>query len=107
MRGLALLVCFCMSPGLTELLQDASHLLTAGHTVHDDSHSDHHGEPSPEHGCSGVQHRCSCHVTPSIDLAEVACLPELATAERVAVLWIRLGSGPDGVRSELERPPRG
>ncbi len=67
---LALLLVFSMTPGGAEIVENAVHLATDGHTAHsiDDAA---HAPEGDEHGCSGTMHLCACHSSPSFLVAEV------------------------------------
>lgn len=99
MLALALLV--LVTPGATELLEDATHYAIHGDTFHDAGHDD-------DHCCSGAFHFCSCHArthaAPGPTAAALAAEQVLARALPDAQVY--LSGGPaDAHRSELIRPP--
>jgi hypothetical protein len=100
---LAALLVFMMTPGLTELVDDALHLVETGHTEHAAAHDDGHGEDA-EHGCSGAFHTCGCHASPAfLPAPEAPSLPESAQA---LLAVVSPGGGPsDGASGDLLRPP--
>lgn len=69
------LVVLGLCPGGYGFVEDAVHLVQAGHLVDADGHiadnvrvpghdelDDEHDAPGEEHGCSGAFHTCACHV---------------------------------------------
>lgn len=61
---IAVLMIYCMIPNAGEIVENAVHLVTTGHTAHALDDADH--EPKgAEHGCSGTSHVCSCCRTPA------------------------------------------
>lgn len=74
----AILVLMGMLPTI-ELVENAEHLITEGHTAHataDAGHkeADEHEKQGDEHGCSGTFHVCSCHTSPVFLEAAAAAL---------------------------------
>ncbi len=55
-----LFLVFVLTPGATEIVENAAHLLANGHGAHafDDAE---HSPAGDEHGCSSTFHTCSCH----------------------------------------------
>lgn len=76
MRAVALVLAFALTPGVAEAVEDFSHWIAEGHTLHvpavaqaehagHDEHEREHGDG--EHGCSTLFHLCGCHSpTPSM-----------------------------------------
>jgi len=96
------LLVFLMTPGLSELVDDALHLVRTGHTEHAAGHHD--GEDA-EHGCTGTFHTCSCHQSATFLPGPGA--PELAESSAVdRGSPSHEGGAADGVRRGLLRPPQ-
>ena len=101
----AALLVFLVTPGLTELLDDALHVIETGHSEHAEAHEQ-HGGAGAEHGCSGTFHTCPCHQSPSFLPASEA-LVVAASVDTSLGAPLRLTDRPaDGVRRSLRRPPR-
>lgn len=47
-------------PGLGEILENASHLVQAGHLAHSAPDGDAHSPSGAEHGCTAWAHLCAC-----------------------------------------------
>lgn len=79
-RWIAVVLLYCMMPGVGEVVENLDHLILEGHFAHAQaSHrQDSRGE-YPEHGCNGTFHLCSCHITLSFltpaGIALVGALP--------------------------------
>jgi len=108
MRPLRSLLVFFLvlgfTPGLGELISDASHLLLEGHSAHAEHHAEHDG-PSEEHGCTGWQHTCTCHNSLSVITVAEPGLPVVVGAG-VSVWMTPRDRRADGVSFGIERPPR-
>ncbi len=70
-RLVALLIAFVLMPGAAEVVENAAHIVSDGHTAHAVDDAD-HAPRGEEHGCSGTLHVCSCHASPSFILGNVA-----------------------------------
>ncbi len=70
-RLVALLIAFVLMPGAAEMVENAAHVVSDGHTAHAIDDAD-HAPRGDEHGCSGTYHVCSCHASPSFLLGNVA-----------------------------------
>tara|TARA_R110002096_G_scaffold361075_3_gene554182 strand:+ start:84757 stop:85089 length:333 start_codon:yes stop_codon:yes gene_type:complete len=65
---IALVVAYMMAPGVSELSENAVHLVIHGDTAHSGEADHEESTSTDEHGCSGSFHVCSCcHAT--IDLS--------------------------------------
>lgn len=97
---LAVPLALSMSPGLVELVDDATHYVLEGRTNHAEGE-----DACPEHGCAPSSHHCGCCT--SIAMAATSA------AVRVRGPLLGLGApvaettavGPSGVRTLIERPP--
>ena len=109
LRSLVVLtLCFGVTPGLGELVSDATHLIADGHSHHAEGHdeADGHEETDTEHGCTGWQHTCGCCASMSVAPAvAVLVLPAVAPNE-IALAPDATGRRAKGVHDDLERPPR-
>jgi len=63
-RLLALFIAFVLMPGALELVENAGHLVSDGHTTHSVDDAE-HAPKGDEHGCSGAFHACKCHSSAS------------------------------------------
>ncbi len=66
---LILFLVFVLTPGATEIVENAAHLVANGHGAHavDDAE---HSPVGDEHGCSSTFHTCSCHSSTSFVLRD-------------------------------------
>jgi len=103
-RVLALILVFVLTPGSTEVVENAVHLATDGHTAHAIDDADHTPEGG-EHGCSGIIHSCGCHGSVSFLVFDTG--PELpAAALRNSSVIPRADSRvAAGYRLGVYRPP--
>ena len=100
LKLLAVPLALSMSPGLVELVDDATHYVLEGRTDHAEGE-----DACPEHGCAPSSHHCGCCTS----IAMVAT----SAAVHVRGPLLRLGlpvaeataAGPAGVRTLIERPP--
>lgn len=100
-RLLALWLTAISVPGAQELIEDAVHVLTDGHTAHDPEHAD----EQPGHCCSGLFHSCACHTNA---VATAASLSTRLPPQRFARSHVsREGLSLDrsGFRNDPFRPP--
>jgi len=103
-RVLVLVLAWQLVPGMGEVVENALHLLSEGHTAHALADADHAPE-GDEHGCSGPFHLCSCHSSAvfvsAVPEPHVACAAVAQLSRRV-----RSGGVPcDGFVSGVYRPP--
>ncbi|RMH23313.1 MAG: hypothetical protein D6696_00975 [Acidobacteria bacterium] len=100
----ALLLAVTMMPGAFEVLENAGHLLAAGHLAHAAARGDHHQPPGPEHGCTPTSHLCPCHASLAFLVGPTP--PRLAL--HAAGLLRRQESEPQltGLWPAGERPPQ-
>lgn len=103
-RALAFVLAFMLTPGSSEVLESATHLIANGHLAHalDDEEHEPHGE---EHGCTGVMHSCACHARTAVALFD-ADVPGLGSAQRWLSVNVSVGHRPaQGHLVRLDRPP--
>lgn len=60
---IAIILVFMLTPGAVELVENAAHMVSEGHSAHAFDDAGHTPE-GDEHGCSGTFHACSCHASP-------------------------------------------
>lgn len=95
---------FLLTPGSLELVENAAHLLSTGHTAHgiDDAE---HAPQGEEHDCSGIVHVCKCHSS----MGFVITCHEAVVAEPKTFLalshWQIVGAPASRYITELFRPP--
>lgn len=100
LKLLAVPLALSMSPGLVELVDDATHYVLEGRTDHAEGE-----DACPEHGCAPSSHHCGCCT--SIAMAATSA----AVRVRGPLLGLGLpvaettATGPSGVRTPIERPP--
>jgi hypothetical protein len=103
---IAVVLLFTMTPASGEILENAVHLILAGHTAHalaDETHQ----PDEPEHGCSGPFHVCPCHSpTPLTAPGVTSALGSPAPRESRAAGWAEAGPF-DGYLDGVFRPPIG
>lgn len=95
-RLVAFLLAFSLVPGGAEIVENAAHLVVAGHTAHALDDAD-HASHGAEHGCSGVVHVCPCHSSTCFVVSEGVA----AGSDRVP------SSSPYGVGLSMTTPPSG
>lgn len=95
-----------MVPGGGEIVENAAHLVFAGHTAHGPSDADHQGE-EPEHGCSGAFHMCPCHVSPNVTMTASIAVGDVLPFGDTDQLWIEEDMRADAPLSPPFRPPIG
>jgi len=104
-RLLALLLVFVLTPGSTEIVENAVHLATDGHMAHAIDDADHTSEGG-EHGCSGVIHSCGCHGSVSFLVMEtdprVSLAAPQSSSAHARAADTRVA---DGHRLGVYRPP--
>jgi hypothetical protein len=102
---LALLLVLALFPGLAEAMENAVHLVSAGHLAHAAPAGDEHDAPGAEHGCSTTMHLCHCCTSLSV-LAEhaVVLLPDELDRGNVAE---RPARAIHAATADLDHPPRG
>lgn len=93
-------------PGLPELLEDAAHVATSGHTLHADAH-DPAQEPASEHGCRECAHCVQCHCYAPVSLLPDTVMVPDATQRDAGPAHARMANERAGIRRSVERPPRG
>lgn len=123
MRALAAILVLALWPGVAEAVQDMSHWVAEGHTLHasvsapnrdpahdpahdgHDEHEERHGDD--EHGCSVLFHLCGCHSpTPSVTSTTlVLAAVEQVHDDLVAIVPEAARRPTDGVRAKAFRPP--
>jgi hypothetical protein len=95
---------FAMTPASGEILENAVHLVLAGHAAHalpDDGHQ----PDEPEHGCSGPFHICACHSPTPLTASRVTTVFG-TLAPRESEVAGSTESGPvDGYLNGVFRPP--
>jgi hypothetical protein len=83
-KVLTLFLVFILTPGATELLENAAHLAVEGHGAHalDDAE---HAPEGDEHGCSSTFHVCACHSSTCFVMREfkLAVTPPSALPEPI------------------------
>lgn len=98
---LALVLALSMSPAIVEVVEDGAHLVLDGQTDHAED-----ADACPEHGCTPTSHHCACCISIALAGASiVAGVPASDASRRGWALDPDL-TGPRGVLTELERPPR-
>ena len=101
---IALLVAYMMAPGMSELSENAVHLVMHGDTAHS-GEADHEASTSTdEHGCSGSFHVCTCCHATIVLSRKVISQPGNVTAEPQSA------TSPDdmldgGFQHDVFRPP--
>ncbi len=100
LRLLSLLLAVSMSPGFVELIEDAAHLVVVGQSEHADP-----GHGCPEHGCTPASHHCGCCA--SLPMVPPSMTADLGAPAELGTPWLQDSErgGPQGFRTQLERPP--
>lgn len=102
------LLAFCLAlalmPGVLEVVENASHLLTQGHLAHAAEHGDHHDSGGPEHGCTPSLHLCSCHA--SLVYFQPRALPSATLALVGRSKRLALPVALSGFRAAIDHPPQ-
>lgn len=94
---IALVLVFVLTPGMTELAENAAHVVTQGHGAHAFDDTD-HAPMGDEHGCSGTFHACSCHASPAFIVGQsslAVSTPLPATTSHLADNGTQLTMGHD------------
>ncbi|HFE45894.1 MAG TPA: hypothetical protein ENJ18_10465 [Nannocystis exedens] len=101
---LALLLVFALTPGGAEIVENAVHLATDGHTAHsvDDAA---HAPKGDEHGCSGAMHVCTCHSSASFLVAEVGVSIPPPSIDELSLVRADEGRAMPGYVTGVYRPP--
>lgn len=100
----ALLLAFLLTPGSGELMENAVHLVSDGHTAHSIDDAE-HAPAGDEHGCTGMMHCCACCGVPPVALSD-ARVPVVDSALGLGlVLRQPVGGAASGHGARLDRPP--
>lgn len=104
-RVLVLLLACALTPGLGEVVENAWHLVAAGHAAHASQEGPGHAPAGDEHGCSGAFHLCSCHHSLASDLIPTPAGPRpRGPREETVLAAAETFLEPD--LPGLDRPPR-
>jgi len=103
-RLLAFVLAFALFPGATEIVENATHLVTSGHTAHAVDDSDHVPQ-GDEHGCSGTTHVCACHTSVSFVVSNEGFVLPAAVVLKLSLHGDTAGLLATGYSLGVYRPP--
>ncbi len=100
----AVALALAILPGIVEVLENASHLVTEGHAAHAQAEGDKHEPSGPEHGCTPTFHLCGCHA--SLAFLGAQSLPAIHLRTVGLPARLDLDRGASGFSPAVDRPPR-